>query len=808
MEARSHPPDSGDNNADRVVTPIGVFGGSLNTNDNNAESAEAQRENADEIANPVSSAGFVKPEKRVNLAYTFNGIASHLKVFEQLSSEGWLGWRYSKDGDVYRKPPLDPKSDPRRPRRASTKKPEDHGTLERSAAFAQQIGPGGGWGKVPKPGEIFFDFDNCYNPETQEFSPFAKKVLASGVYCEFSPGGTGIRAITSIALGTINKNISEADAGVEIFAASLYATLTAKHIEGTPTTLNDGAGLLALSLEHIEEYKAAKLAAEPDKGAETLEAGDKDTDDRAAESKVLSPFGRLNNALMSSIPEWWFDVFEHGYWSGETLRAPHDVVRWARPGVPTRLEEGISATLPGGSASPGITDHGMKGVNAKRLDGKPDEGGRRPLDLFAEYVVEGSTFENQKSKAMAAVRAACAAIGAKPEHFGFNEGRDDRSPHFDRADDIADEDEEAEEFYPVLRSRDILRLPRPRFLIEGWFQAGSENIISGPPGSFKSFLIEDAVASVGFALPTWQGCEIDCPPGLAAVYIGSEPESGARLRHAAWRKARGIADDDEGNYAFIPRSPNFLDPKQIDKLIASIRRAFPQGVALMAVDTLSRSIAGADENSSKDASLFNQAVRRLRKAFNCTIVLVHHVAKGSGESRGHGGFTGDPQGDFRVKPGQALHTVVHCRKQRNGKAHWDKTFRMDEVEIEIEGHHDTSLVPTLVPQAERVMRTDKAAQGKPPNRLTPDEQAVFAIFLGLLGASADCKVLEGDLKAAFVAAKPGAKQASLNRRFREIVKNLDKKGVLTFTTRGVQTAFQRPDGAGGASDSPNGEGQA
>lgn len=143
------------------------------------------------------------------------------------------------------------------------------------------------------------------------------------------------------------------------------------------------------------------------------------------------PADQLNDAMMApeSIDLWFPRLFPRATKSGDIWSVDtRNVIRWDdRPDVPADLEERIS-----GNAR-GLKDWGLADQQSLRADGKKlDSGGRTPLDLYLEFGVEGSTFKNSQSAPilMAAVRTACADIGADPAEFGFVDGparRDSRA---------------------------------------------------------------------------------------------------------------------------------------------------------------------------------------------------------------------------------------------------------------------------------------------------------------------------------------------------------------------------------------------
>src|SRR5215203_2721743 len=80
------------------------------------------------------------------------------------------------------------------------------------------------------------DLDHCLHPKTGEVEPWAREIIDElGSYTEISPSGTGVHILLRAKLpdGRNRKG------PVEIYSHGRYFTVTGKHLEGTPRTIEN-----------------------------------------------------------------------------------------------------------------------------------------------------------------------------------------------------------------------------------------------------------------------------------------------------------------------------------------------------------------------------------------------------------------------------------------------------------------------------------------------------------------------------------------------------------------------------------------
>ncbi|MHB8598379.1 MAG: phage NrS-1 polymerase family protein [Ktedonobacteraceae bacterium] len=89
---------------------------------------------------------------------------------------------------------------------------------------------------------VFIDLDHCVTKETGRITdPKAQEIVQHiNSYTEVSPSGTGLHLL---AYGTLpGKNIHTA---IEMYGKDRFTTITTRHVEGTPTTIEHQQAALA-----------------------------------------------------------------------------------------------------------------------------------------------------------------------------------------------------------------------------------------------------------------------------------------------------------------------------------------------------------------------------------------------------------------------------------------------------------------------------------------------------------------------------------------------------------------------------------
>ncbi|MEP9347876.1 AAA family ATPase [Xanthobacter sp. KR7-225] len=189
----------------------------------------------------------------------------------------------------------------------------------------------------------------------------------------------------------------------------------------------------------------------------------------------------------------------------------------------------------------------------------------------------------------------------------------------------------------LTRFADFPRAPRKDWLVHGLLGTGELSCFFGPPGSGKSALVGDLAAHVAGGLP-WFGRRVMAGPVL---YVAAERAALVQRRLSAFGLYHGLDDMPLGivSGAVDLRGSHHQAQEIVGH--AMVLREEAGDVRLIVVDTVSRALAGGDENSPKDMGALIANIGLIQEATGSHVLLVHHVpADGSQRMRGHGALLG------------------------------------------------------------------------------------------------------------------------------------------------------------------------
>jgi hypothetical protein len=193
--------------------------------------------------------------------------------------------------------------------------------------------------------------------------------------------------------------------------------------------------------------------------------------------------------------------------------------------------------------------------------------------------------------------------------------------------------------YKLIFAREITAATTVKtFLIDGFLGRDEVSIWFGAPECGKSTLLIDAACHVPAGLP-WCGRPVMQGPVL---YVAAERGQLVLRRVLAWRLHHRIDDFPLAviNDAVDLRTGRVDANRVIDaaKVLATMCGS---PVVWIIFDTLSRALAGGDENSSRDMGLLLASVDFIHRETAAHCSLVHHVPLSNADRlRGHGSILG------------------------------------------------------------------------------------------------------------------------------------------------------------------------
>ena len=208
------------------------------------------------------------------------------------------------------------------------------------------------------------------------------------------------------------------------------------------------------------------------------------------------------------------------------------------------------------------------------------------------------------------------------------------------------------------------------------------SVIYGESGCGKTFFALDLALHVAAGIP-WRGREVDRG---GVLYLALEGSHGIRNRVAAF-KAANCAGDADLPFAVVPVSVNLLDPNaDTENVIAAAKAAAAKlgvPIKLIVVDTLSRALAGGNENDPKDMGAFVRNLDKIRQALPAHVAVVHHSGKDSAKgARGHSLLRAATDTEIEVTrdPAGKISTA-RVTKQRELDCDGRFAFRLESVSL-------------------------------------------------------------------------------------------------------------------------------
>jgi RecA-family ATPase len=187
---------------------------------------------------------------------------------------------------------------------------------------------------------------------------------------------------------------------------------------------------------------------------------------------------------------------------------------------------------------------------------------------------------------------------------------------------------------PIVYYDDIKGGQETDDFVEDLLVKQSAIILYGESNSTKTFFATDMALHIATGKPFF-GREVTQG---GVVYVILEGGQGFNNRIEAWRREKG--EDTPASFAAIPHTVDLLhSDADTPRLIAAINTAaasFDMPVALVVIDTLSRAMAGGNENAPDDMGALVMNIDRIRIATKAAVLCVHHSGKDTAKgARGH-----------------------------------------------------------------------------------------------------------------------------------------------------------------------------
>jgi RecA-family ATPase len=128
--------------------------------------------------------------------------------------------------------------------------------------------------------------------------------------------------------------------------------------------------------------------------------------------------------------------------------------------------------------------------------------------------------------------------------------------------------------------------------------------------------------------------------------------------------------------------------------------------AFIVLDTLSRMLAGLNENDAADASLAIEAIEAIKRSFGCTVIVIHHTGKDEKSERGSSVFRAGFDTLIRASANEQLRLVtLDVTKQKDAEAPKPITLKGHRIHV-ADGVQSLAFSPAK--DADLPLKDDKA----------------------------------------------------------------------------------------------------
>jgi hypothetical protein len=257
--------------------------------------------------------------------------------------------------------------------------------------------------------------------------------------------------------------------------------------------------------------------------------------------------------------------------------------------------------------------------------------------------------------------------------------------------------------------------------VEGLLTSSAMSVIYGPSNCGKTFFIVDLALHVAWGRE-WRGRAVDRG---AVVYLSLEGAQGIRNRLTAFRQHHGL-DGEQLPFVAMPRPVNLLnddaDVNAVIALVEHVAAATNLHVAMVIVDTLSRAMAGGNENSPEDMTAIVGNCDRIRDATGAHVCIVHHSGKDEARgARGHSSLRAATDTEIEIKRDPELtFSSVRIAKQRDLEAGEPFAFTLQSVALGT-NRRGKDVTSCVVVEAEK-----SAILARDPDKLSPKESEALA----------------------------------------------------------------------------------
>lgn len=351
---------------------------------------------------------------------------------------------------------------------------------------------------------------------------------------------------------------------------------------------------------------------------------------------------------------------------------------------------------------------------------------------------------------------------------------------------------------PFIRFEDVEPSLNANDFVERLLVVGAMSVIYGASNCGKTFFALDLSLHIAEGR-SWFGREIAQGPVL---YLALEGSHGIRNRIAAYQTAKGL-EDARLPFFLVTQPLSLLDPAgdlaAIIKTAEQIADAAGAPISLIVIDTLSRAMAGGNENAPEDMTALVATGDHLRKATGAHVMWIHHSGKDAANgARGHSSLRAATDTEIEVISDDNGRRA-EVRKQRDLDG--GDVIRFELESVELGTNHRGKPVTSCVVRPESGDSTRK----NPILQLTGHDKRAYEILSNAIAAEGQSgfagtpagllSIPEAKWRDHFYAsAMPGDEQGTKQKAFRRAATKLQERRFVAMGAGRVWTTSQMPAG--------------
>lgn len=281
----------------------------------------------------------------------------------------------------------------------------------------------------------------------------------------------------------------------------------------------------------------------------------------------------------------------------------------------------------------------------------------------------------------------------------------------------------------ITRFADVKPALESNDLIEDYLGAGAMSVLYGESNSGKTFFATNLAFHVASGRQ-WNGRHVE---QAGVVYCAMEGTHGISNRISALKAEYAGDDDIPFGVVTVPLDlcTSDDDANALIKAIQAEADALGVPTGLIIMDTLSRGMAGGNENAPDDMGALVRNGDLIREATKAHLMWIHHSGKDQARgARGHSSLRAATDTEIEISA-EGQSRTARVTKQREYDCSGEFAFTLKVVEL---GQNKRGKMLTSCVVATDGS-TEQNAGNAPRRRLTGHQKRAFDLLLDLAGAS-------------------------------------------------------------------------